>query len=118
MDEKRRFIRFRAPLELKYSDPPSSQGVPVVTKDISMGGVRLSAEGPLEALPDSLVTLQFCLGEQDVRVSGKVAWARDIGDKVEVGVRFVGIPDNCKEDIYNYLFTHYRQEFTRKWWQM
>jgi c-di-GMP-binding flagellar brake protein YcgR len=118
MHEKRKFIRFRAPLELKYCDPPVSEGIPVVTKDISMGGVRVTMDSPFEVLPDRLISLQFCLDEQVLDVSGKVAWAKDYGDKVEVGVCFVSIPDYCKEQIYNYLFSHYRQEFTRKWWQM
>lgn len=118
MDEKRKFIRFRAPLEVKYGDTDYAEETQGLTKDISMGGVRISVNKPSAILPESLLSIQFSLDARLLRVSGKVVWVKDYGDRTEAGVSFVRIPDSGKEKIYNYIFTNYSKEFTRRWWQM
>lgn len=117
MEEKRRFVRFRAPFCISFADKDSSHELPGVVRDISMGGVRILLDTPLDILPDILVSLYILLPRNTLKLLGRVVWARSRDGRKEIGVCFVHTPDSYKEDIYNNIFKYYREEITRRWWQ-
>lgn len=115
--ERRKFVRFKAPFCIQYSNADSSREFSGVIKDISMGGTRVLLDTPLDVSPQSLASLAIFLPENTLKVSGEAVWARDFGEKKEIGVCFKNIPDAHKEDIYSHIFKYFREEITRKWWQ-
>ncbi len=115
--ERRKFIRFNAPFYIRYNDLGLSQEVSGVIKDISYGGARVLLDTSLDSLPSSLVSLFILILGSPLKISGKVIWVRNSGDKKEIGICFVNIPDSYKEDIYSCIFKYHRQELTYKWWQ-
>jgi len=119
MDEKRRFVRFQVSFPLKFVQDKLSSGVKGVVKDISMKGLKVVLDRALQFLSEDLSNFHLTLANEKVlKLSGQVVWQKDYPDRREVGIRFAGIPDDHKEDIYNYIFKYHRQELTENWWQM
>ena len=102
---------------LKFSSGESAYEFQGIVRDISMGGVRVILDKSIEPLVNCLVDFYLMLPSQTFNISGTIAWAKDCGDKKEIGIRFVHIPDSYKEEIYNYISKYHRQELTQKWWQ-
>jgi len=89
MDEKRRFVRFRAPFCISFSAKDSSRELPGVIRDISMGGVRVLLDTPLDILPDILISLYILLPRNTLRLLGRVVWTKAHDGRKEIGVCFV-----------------------------
>ncbi len=105
MDEKRKFMRFQVsfPLEFVQAKLPSS--VEGIAKDISMKGLKVVFDRTLQFLSEDLSNFHLTLSDDKVlKLSGQVIWQKDYPDRREIGIRFAGIPDDHKEDIYNYIF--------------
>ena len=119
MDEKRRFIRFQVSFPLKFVQDKLPLAVKGVVKDISMSGLKVVLDRALQFLSEDLSNFHLTLSNDKVlELAGQVVWQKDYPDRREMGIRFALIPDDHKEDIYNYIFKYHRQELTQKWWQM
>jgi len=119
MDEKRGFMRFRVSFPLKFVQKELPLAVKGVVKDVSMNGLRVVLDRALQFLSEDLSSFHLTLANDKVlELSGRVVWQKDYPDRREIGIRFAGIPDDHKEDIYNYIFKYHRQELVQKWWQM
>ena len=119
MDEKRGFMRFQVSFPLKFVQDKLSSAVKGVVKDISMKGLKVVLDKALQFLSEDLNNFQLILANDKVlKLSGQIVWQKDYPDRRELGIRFAGIPDDHKEDIYNYIFKYHRQELIEKWWQM
>jgi c-di-GMP-binding flagellar brake protein YcgR len=116
MENRRKFVRFNASLLLKFGSEESAYEFQGVVQDISMGGLSVVVDKNLVALVNCRVSFYLLLPSQTFKISGEIAWAQDQGDKKEIGIRFVHIPDSYKEEIYNYISKYHRQELTQKWW--
>lgn len=116
--EKRQVVRFKAPFYVKYNYASSAESgdFSAIAKDVSMKGVRILLEKSLRLVPDEILSLYFLFPSKRVNIYGKVMWAKEYDDRREAGVSFVSIPDQHKQDIHDYIFTYYPQEFTRRWW--
>lgn len=119
MDEKRGFMRFQVSFPLKFLQEKLPLAVKGVVKDISMKGLRVVMDRALQFLSEDLNNFNLTLSNEKVlELSGQVVWQKDYPDRREIGIQFAGIPDDHKEEIYNYIFKYHRQELTQKWWQM
>ena len=123
MDEKRGFMRFQVSFPLKFVQDKLPLAVKGVVKDVSMNGLKVvldrAWDRTLQFLSEDLSNFHLTLANDKVlELSGQVIWQKDYPDRREVGIRFAGIPDDYKEDIYNYIFKYHRQELTQRWWQM
>jgi len=85
-------------------------GVPTVyhslTRDISMGGVRLMTVAPLEV--GARVRLEITLGRsrKRIRAIAEVRWVRELyGREVfDVGLQFVGLEPNAEFTLIDHIF--------------
>lgn len=85
-------------------------GVPTVyhslTRDISLGGVRLTTVAPLE--PGARVRLDITLGRsrKRIRAVAEVRWVRELyGREVfDVGLRFVGLDPDAEFILMDHIF--------------
>jgi len=114
MDEKRKFVRFKATCRLSLSGTDSSPEISGVVKDIGMGGARISLDKPFAFSPHTVVSLTIVLPQITLKVSGEVVSQRD---NEEASIRFVRMPDSYKEEIYNYISKYHRKELMDKWWE-
>ncbi len=119
MDEKRGFMRFQVSFPLKFLQEKLPLAAKGVVKDISMNGLKVVLDRARQFLSEDLSDFYLTLSNDKVlELSGEVVWQKDYPNRREIGIRFAGIPDGHKEDIYNYIFKYHRQELTQKWWQM
>ncbi|MDP8290447.1 MAG: PilZ domain-containing protein [Candidatus Susulua stagnicola] len=119
MDEKRGFMRFQVAFPLKFIQSKLSVTVKGIVKDISMNGLKVILDRTLQFLSGDSNDFHLTLAADNVlEFSGQIIWQKDYPDRREIGIRFICIPDDHKEDIYNYIFKYHRQELTQKWWQM
>lgn len=85
-------------------------GTPMVyyslTRDISMGGVRIMTVAPLEV--GARVRLDITLGRsrKRMRAIGEVRWARELYGKevFEAGLQFVGLEPNAEFALIDHIF--------------
>jgi len=85
-------------------------GVPLVyhglTRDISMGGIRLMTSAPLE--PGARVRVDITLGRtrKRVRAVAEVRWLRDLygGEVFEAGLHFVGLDPDDEFALMDHIF--------------
>lgn len=85
-------------------------GVPVayhgLTRDISMGGIRLMTSAPLE--PGARVRVDITLGRsrKRVRAVAEVRWLRDLygGEVFEAGLQFVGLDPDDEFALMDHIF--------------
>jgi c-di-GMP-binding flagellar brake protein YcgR len=77
-----------------------------LTRDISMGGVRLMTAAPLE--PGSQVRVEITLGRSRKRIKAvaEVRWVRDLyGSEVfEAGLQFVGLEPDDELALMDHIF--------------
>jgi c-di-GMP-binding flagellar brake protein YcgR len=116
MEERRQYVRFEAPFCVEYKKPPLNEKFQGVIKNISIGGARILLDTSFDISPCSLASIFLLLPEITLNIKGEVVWVRKTGNKKEVGVRFVNLPDTHKDDIYRYIFRYFKEEYTKKWW--
>ena len=93
MSELRRFIRHPAdvPIEFSTADHPGISH-PGLTQDVSFGGLAFQAEECPER--GSLIIVRIPVVDPPFEMEGEVVWCRrTTGQRVEVGVRFLGSAD-------------------------
>ena len=85
-------------------------GVPGVyyslTRDISMGGIRLMTSAPLD--PGSRVRVDLTLGRSRKRIKAvaEVRWTRDLygGEVFEAGLQFVGLEPDDEFALMDHIY--------------
>ena len=118
MDDKRQFVRFEAPLYVKYNLEHDNRQLQGIAQNISMGGAMVAVDQSVKLKPATALEIYFLLPENTLAVNGKVAWVKDADAVREIGVRFNEFPDACKEALYQHIFKHHRSEIVNKWWQV
>ena len=112
MKEKRRDVRIVEENKVVVSLMTGEvhRGAPTVfyslTRDISMGGVRIMTVAPLET--GTRVRLDITLGRsrKRIRAIGEVRWSRELyGHEVfEAGLQFVGLEPNAEFALIDHIF--------------
>lgn len=118
MEEKRKYIRFKAPFCIHYAVEGSSQEFSGVIKDISMGGARLTLDTTSDLSMRDDADLSIMFPDDSLKVSGKVIWSKDVGEMKEVGFCFGTSTDSGKERVHRYILNHFKEQVTRGWWPM
>ncbi len=116
MFERRRYVRFKASILLKFQSGFAAGAQGVVT-DISMAGAQIALDKAVALAGDCIIHCNLLLPSQTLSFYGKTVWYRLGEDCARVGVYFAVIADSHKEDIYNYISKYFRQELVGKWWQ-
>jgi Tfp pilus assembly protein PilZ len=88
----------------------AASGAPVVyhslTRDISMGGLRIMTTAPLES--GARVRLELTLGRsrKRIRAAAEVCWVRDLyaREVLEVGLRFTGLDPDAEFILMDHIF--------------
>jgi len=117
MEEKRKYIRFKAPFCVQYSIDGEPKEFSGVIKDISMGGVRLTLDTTVSLLAKSSANLSIMFPDNSFKVAGKVIWSKDVGEMKEIGFCFTTATQSGRDRIHHYMLKHFREQFTRNWWQ-
>ena len=100
-DERRRFMRFQAPVDLEYRtltlNPIFGKAL---AKDLSREGVRLGLKQDIPAGTPIEICLNVPGDNLPVFASGKVAWA----DGLEAGVKLTKISQSDRTRVLEYVY--------------
>jgi len=117
MPERRTSIRFNAPFLVDLIAPESTQEASGIIQDVNYAGARIALNNFLDKTIPESVFLFIRFPEDSMKLDGRVVWAKDLGDRREVGLSFLNIRDADKGIIFNRIFKYYKQEFVQRWWQ-
>ncbi|MCD6539862.1 MAG: PilZ domain-containing protein [Candidatus Omnitrophica bacterium] len=116
MVEKRTLPRFKAPIRLEYWILSNNQKFLGLAVDISMKGMRLQGQKPLEK--DEILDIFFYFPNRPAQeAAGRVVWIRDYSQYFQAGICFLSIKDSLKEAIFKYIFDYFPQEMQARWWK-
>ena len=100
-DERRRFMRFQAPLDLEYRtltlNPIFGKAL---AKDLSREGVRLGVKQEIPAGTPIEICMNVPGDNLPVFASGKVAWA----DGLEAGVKLTKMSQTDRTRVLEYVY--------------
>ena len=100
-DERRRFMRFQAPMDLEYRtltlNPIFGKAL---AKDLSREGVRLGVKQEIPAGTPIEICMNVPGDNLPVFASGKVAWA----DGLEAGIRLTKISQTDRTRVLEYVY--------------
>lgn len=77
-----------------------------LTRDVSMGGLRIMTVAPLEAGARVRVDLTLGRSRKRIRAVAEVRWVRDLyaGEVFEAGLQFVGLEPDAEFALMNHIF--------------
>jgi c-di-GMP-binding flagellar brake protein YcgR len=77
-----------------------------LTRDISLGGLRLMTGAPLEAGTRVRVDLTLSRSRKRVKAVAEVRWVRDLyaGEVFEAGLEFVGLDPDAEFALMDHIF--------------
>lgn len=104
MKEKRKFIRLRAPIGVRYKrirKHRRSRESTALTKDISGGGICILVKEELRVGDLLKLELYIPLLEEPVRATGEVAWFSEF----EAGIRFRDIAPAELHSVLEFVHT-------------
>ncbi len=100
-DERRRFMRFQAPMDLEYRtltlNPIFGKAL---AKDLSREGVRLDMKHNIQTGTPIEICMNVPGDNLPVFASGKIAWA----DGLEVGVKLTKISQTDRTRVLEYVY--------------
>ena len=100
-DERRRFMRFQAPMDLEYRtltlNPIFGKAL---ARDLSREGVRLGIKQDIPAGTPIEICMNVPGDNLPVFASGKVAWA----DGLEAGVKLTKISQSDRTRVLEYVY--------------
>ncbi len=112
MKDRRRDVRIveenKVALSLMTGEVKS--GLPVVyhslTRDLSMGGLRVMTSAPLEPGTRVRVDLTLSRSRKRIKAVAEVRWARDLygGEVFEAGLQFVGLDPDDEFALMDHIF--------------
>ncbi|MFH1776365.1 MAG: PilZ domain-containing protein [Candidatus Omnitrophota bacterium] len=113
MDERRRYVRLDAGVEVKYS-VFSSDAVPLLTtaKEISAGGIRIFTGEKLDIGTKVYLAIKLPGSETPIEGEAEVVWVEEFmiiseprpSTKFEVGLSFITIDEENINQISKYIF--------------
>jgi c-di-GMP-binding flagellar brake protein YcgR len=108
MEERRRFIRVKAPVMIEFPNPATMKTERSFTTDVSDTGVRFPTPVRLQVGQELPLTFQLPYEHPTgLQASGHVVWVREIariaGPQYEVGVRFRWVDDPARRRLGRYL---------------
>lgn len=75
------------------------------TKDLSLGGVRVQTDRPLDAGVELTLNINLSKSRQVIRIHGRVRWAREVEPGLfEAGIEFLHEIPGSVMSLINHLF--------------
>ena len=108
MEEKRRYKRYSAELEVGY-EVDNTVGIEcrTNTSNISLGGVAMPVNKAVRERKTISLTLKMPGGAGEVKALGKIVWKkpinRNLPDEEDAGVKFLSMYENSKNVLTEYL---------------
>ncbi|MEE8328745.1 MAG: PilZ domain-containing protein [Thermodesulfovibrionia bacterium] len=106
LDNKRAFVRFDIPLEVKFKTPKNTNEYVVgVTKNFSRKGFCFELQ-EFDIEPNKIVAFKVRHPQADVFVSvlGDIIWKKRVNTKFMVGVKLREMHSEAKCDILHYCY--------------
>jgi c-di-GMP-binding flagellar brake protein YcgR len=111
MQEQRSFVRLRAPVEATYTVLPDGRPQRTLTRDVSLGGVRLVMDKPLSRGAQLQLALVLPGQERPVNATGEVVWSEEVawigrgGERrnAEVGIRTLEMAPQDQESLTGFI---------------
>jgi hypothetical protein len=76
-----------------------------LTRDLSLGGVRVQADRPFEQGVELALTITLSKSRQIIRIRGRVRWVREVEPGLyEAGIEFLHQIPNSVMSLINHLF--------------
>ena len=100
--DRRKHVRTPTQLMIQYSD--QRLFFTEFVCDLSLGGICIEASRPLE--PGTMLTIS--VSTQPVfKAKAMVVWSKKIKFKYQIGIRFVGLPQDQKSQITDVISSIY-----------
>ena len=116
MEEKRKFVRLEAPIQVKYRiSAKSNTQNKSLGKDISVSGVRMLVGEKM--IPGTQLDLEINIPEYDkiIFATGEIVWQEETLIKQEVthetGLKFVKIASEDQDKIGKYIYKQLNARF-------
>jgi c-di-GMP-binding flagellar brake protein YcgR len=110
MKEQRRDVRVdeedRVVIELKRQQGGEAiETFDALTRDLSLGGVRVQADRPLDEGVDLTLTIALARSRKFIRILGRVRWVREVEPGLfEAGIEFQHQIPGSVMSLINHLF--------------
>ena len=105
MSERRRFLRIPESSPISYEILPNAKTREFLTKDISQEGIRFFIHKPVPKY--SLLRIKLTLEKMFFSFEAivRVKWVKQEahGQRYEIGVEFINIPEKAKEHLIDYI---------------
>ncbi len=112
MVEKRRYVRFNAPLRVDLFGCGGSD-LPAFGRmvDFSRQGLRIAFSGALSCPPESMARVRTVLPENDrtVEFGVRVKWSRQGAGAWEAGCSLENIDPETKSELLDYIYNHWKR---------
>jgi len=106
-EERRRYIRLEAPVNIRYTIEGKDKILKTVTKNISAVGVRFETPESVAAKTDLDLTLDLTHTPNPVHAKGQIVWTKRVsledGSPYDVGVEFIRIEEDNKNTFLKFL---------------
>ncbi|MBN2097804.1 MAG: PilZ domain-containing protein [Candidatus Omnitrophica bacterium] len=111
--ERRRYVRLKTCVEVKYTVIGKPGGIQSLTKNISAGGLCLTTDEKLSTETPLQLELKLPDLKDTIRALGRVVWQKNFesGGKepkiyFDTGIEFTGISDFDRFNINRYILEH------------
>lgn len=119
MKERRKYIRFNAPLEAEYIIPSKvrMEGK-TLTRDFSREGLRLVIGSELTKGMKISLKINLPDAKRPIHAIGELAWSKVLSSgkkvKLEVGAKLLEIDSSDKSEILDYVYNLWYKEQVKK----
>lgn len=103
--ERRRYPRLHSYLPIRFYPAGSPRYLDTLTKDLSVGGVRVVTDLFLPTASDVVVELPLYRNTAPIYSRAKVMWTQHIrySDQYQVGLEFLELPPERRRDLVTYV---------------
>ena len=106
-EERRRYIRLEAPIDIRYVVEGKDRVLRTVTKNISALGTRLSIPEEVGAKTSLEITMDLPNTPNPVHIKGQVVWVKRLslkdGSSYDIGIEFTKIEEDNKNTFLKFL---------------
>ena len=100
-DDRRQFLRVTLASTIQYRmlEEPGSIKFTGLLQDIGAGGLRFTAQQPLEQGAALELTLKLPMKDGSLVLPGEIVWVRPLKVDTEYGVRFIELSPDTQYDL-------------------
>ncbi len=106
-EERRKYVRLKATVEVKYMVIGKPGTIKVFSKNISAGGLCITAQEQLAAETPLQLEIKIPDLKDPIRAIARVVWQKELSEQsegnFETGIEFTGISDFDRFNINRYV---------------